>query len=208
MNAVIFGSIRRAVPLIKVATAAILVLTLSACGGGGTTPVTDVTTTAGGLRPLSVDFISRKAVNYSPFRTSLTNEDRVNEVITDAQVLQDLKLLKDAGFGMVRVFNSDEKVAQRVLRVIQDNGLDLKVYLGMWMAGNSDVSNKNEMAFGVALANSFPSIVAAVSVGNESLVSWSDHKIQPSELAQNIATVRSQIKQPVTTDDNWLFYAK
>lgn len=208
MNAVIFGSIRRTVPLIKAATAVVFVFALTACGGGGTTPVTNVTTTAGGLRPLSVDFISRKAVNYSPFRTSLRNEDRVNEVITDAQVLQDLKLLKDAGFGMVRVFNSDEKVAQRVLRVIQDNGLDLKVYLGMWMAGNNDVSNKNEMAFGVALANSFPNIVAAVSVGNESLVSWSDHKILPPELAQNIATVRSQITQPVTTDDNWLFYAK
>ncbi|OIP15865.1 MAG: hypothetical protein AUK50_10030, partial [Comamonadaceae bacterium CG2_30_57_122] len=208
MNAVIFGSIRRTVTVIKVATAAVVVLALTACGGGGTTPVTNVTTTAGGLRPLSVDFISRKAVNYSPFRTSLKNEDRVNEVITDAQVLQDLTLLQTAGFGMVRVFNSDEKVAQRVLRVIQDNGLDLKVYLGMWMAGNSDFDNKKEMAFGVALANSFPNIVAAVSVGNESLVSWSDHKIQPSELAQNIATVRSQIKQPVTTDDNWLFYAK
>ena len=208
MNAVIFGSIRRAVPVIKAATAAILVFALTACGGGGTTPVTDVTTTAGGLRPLSVDFISRKAVNYSPFRTSLRNEDRASEVITDAQVLEDLTLIQNAGFGMVRVFNSDEKVAQRVLRVIQDNGLDLKVYLGMWMAGNSDVSNQNEIAFGVALANSFPNIVAAVSVGNESLVSWSDHKIQPTELARNIATVRRQIAQPVTTDDNWLFYAK
>jgi exo-beta-1,3-glucanase (GH17 family) len=77
----------------------------------------------------------------------------------------------------------------------------------MWMAGNNDAGNKDQMARGVALANSYPSIVVAVSVGNESLVSWSEHKIPVAELAANIKTVRDQIKQPVTTDDNWAYYA-
>lgn len=207
MNMNIFGTANRPLQLIKAAMAAALVLTLAACGGGGTTPITDVTTTPSGLRTLSVDFIERKAVNYSPYRDSKTNEDRPNEDVTDAEVLQDLTLLKEAGFGLIRLFDSDEKVAQRVLRVITDNKLDLKVYLGMWMAGDNDAGNKDQMARGVALANSYPTIVVAVSVGNESLVSWSGHKIPVDELAANIETVREQIKQPVTTDDNWAYYA-
>lgn len=207
MNPKTFIMTLRPVQLLKGAIAAALALTLVACGGGGTTPVTDVTTTSGGLRPLSVDFIQRKAVNYSPYRDSKTNEDRPSEDVTDAEVLQDLTLLKEAGFGLIRLFDSDEKVGQRVLRVINTNSLDIKVYLGMWMAGNNDAGNKDQMARGVALANSYPNIVVAVSVGNESLVSWSGHKIPVDELAANIKTVREQIKQPVTTDDNWAYYA-
>lgn len=203
----IFATARSPLQLIKAAATAALVLTLAACGGGGSTPITDVTTTVGGLRTLSADFTSRKAVNYSPYRDSATNEDRPSEDVTDAEVLQDLTLLKQAGFGMIRLFDSDEKVAQRVLRVIDVNNLDIKVYLGMWMAGNNDAGNKNQMARGVALANSYPDTVVAVSVGNESLVSWSGHRIPVEELAANIATVRDQIKQPVTTDDNWAYYA-
>lgn len=207
MNMNIFATARRPLQLLKAAVSVALVVTLAACGGGGTTPVTDVTTTVGGLRALSADMTDRKAVNYSPYRDSLTNDDRPNEDVTDAEVLQDLTLLKEAGFGLIRLFDSDEKVAQRVLRVIDVNNLDIKVYLGMWMAGNNDAGNKDQMARGVALANSYPSIVVAVSVGNESLVSWSGHKIPVEELAANIKTVREQIKQPVTTDDNWAYYA-
>jgi len=198
------------VSFLKVSVAALLLVAVTACGGGGasTTPITDVTKSSGGLRALSQDFINRKAVNYSPYVTATSAEDRVNEVITDAQVLADLTLLKTAGIGMVRLFDSDEKVAQRVLRVIQSNpSLDMKVYLGMWMAGDALLGNQTQMAYGVALANSFPDIVVAVSVGNESLVNWSGHRIQPDVLAANIKTVRSQIAQPVTTDDNWAYYA-
>jgi exo-beta-1,3-glucanase (GH17 family) len=207
MTTNISGSLRRPLQLLKTAITAALVITLAACGGGGTTPVTDVTTTPSGLRALSADMTDRKAVNYSPYRDSQKNEDRPNEDVTDAEVLQDLRLLQQAGFGLIRLFDSDEKVAQRVLRVIDVNNLDIKVYLGMWMAGNNDAVNKDQMARGVALANSYPLDVVAVSVGNESLVSWSGHKILVNELAANIAMVRSQIKQPVTTDDNWAYYA-
>jgi exo-beta-1,3-glucanase (GH17 family) len=165
------------------------------------------TPTTSGLRPLNPEVLARKAVNYSPYRDSQKNEDRPNEEVTDAEVLQDLMLLKQAGFGLIRLFDSDEKVAQRVLRVIGVNTLDMKVYLGMWMAGNNEAGNKDQMARGVALANSYPDTVVAVSVGNESLINWSGHKIPVKELAANIATVRNQIKQPVTTDDNWAYYA-
>lgn len=204
----------RAFTLLRCTLVLCLPAILVACGGG-TTPVTDVTTTAGGLRALSPEFAARKAVNYSPYRSATTvgdatkSTDIANEVITDEMVIQDLNLLKKAGFSMIRIFNSDEKVALRTLRVISDpaNNLDFKVYLGMWMAGYNDAENKAQIAYGVALANSFPDIVLAVSVGNETLVNWSDHAMNPKVLAAHLASVRSQIKQPVTTDDNWAYYA-
>lgn len=209
MNSNFFTFPARVLRLARLGGAAALLASVVACGGGGggTTPVTDVTTTPSGLRSLSQDFITRKAINYSPYRTATTAENRVNETITDVQVLEDMNLLKTAGIGMIRLFDSDEKVAQRVLRVITDNNLDIKVYLGMWMAGYDPNGNQAQMAYAVALANSYPSIVVAVSVGNESLVSWSGHRMLPETLAANIKTVRSQITQPVTTDDNWAYYA-
>jgi hypothetical protein len=49
--------------------------------------------------------------------------------------------------------------------------------------------------------------VAAVSVGNETMVEWSGAQDRPGGDGRLHAPVRSAIKQPVTTDDNWLFWA-
>ena len=66
---------------------------LAACGGGGYLPspvsVTD-------KRPLSAELTSRKAVAYSPYRTSRTEADLAREVITPANVRQDLLLIRGA----------------------------------------------------------------------------------------------------------------
>ena len=47
-------------------------LLLSACGGGGVVPATGVN-----LRPLNTEFLNRKAVAYSPFRTALIEQARL-----------------------------------------------------------------------------------------------------------------------------------
>jgi len=65
----------------------------------------------------------------------------------------------------------------------------------------------NSLDRAVALAKGFSSIVLAVSVGNENMVVWSFNKIAPDVMAGYIRTVRNQITQPVTTDDNYLFWA-
>ena len=84
-----------------------LVAVLLACGGGGVVPGTGVAT-----RTLSPEFSSRKAVAYSPYRSS----NRDTEVITDTMVLQDLQLLSAGGFKLIRLFDSSDAVAARVLR--------------------------------------------------------------------------------------------
>jgi exo-beta-1,3-glucanase (GH17 family) len=171
--------------------------------------------TTSGQRPLSSEFLARKAINYSPFRSATTVGDATkatditNEIITPEMVLQDLTLLQNAGFGMIRLFNSDSQVGELVLNVIKTYKLDMKVYLGMWMAGYNDAGNKAQIELGINLANDpyYRDTIVAVSVGNESMVNWSDHRMLPAVLAGHLATVRNRIKQPVTTDDNWAYYA-
>ena len=46
-------------------------------------------------------------------------------------------------------------------------------------------------------------VVMAVSVGNETLVSWSFVAVPPREVAGYIRHVRSRVAQPVTVNDNW-----
>lgn len=193
----------------------VVALMLSSCGGGGTvsvnTPASSVS--ASEPRALDAEFSARKAVSYSPFRSS----NRDTETITAAMIKQDLDLLLLGNFRLIRLFDSSDRVAKLTLQVIRDNKLDMKVMLGAYVASDKYASaankpgiatyNQAELARVVALANEFRSIVLAVSVGNETMVSWSFHPISPIVMAGYLRTVRSQIAQPITTDDNWAFYA-
>lgn len=185
---------------LTVTLSALLAFALVACGGGGVVPSGGVQ-----LRSLSADFGTRKAVSYSPFRTA----NRDTEVISAANVLEDLRLLQTGGFTLIRLFDSSDAVAKLVLQTIQTNNLDIKVMLGVWIqSGNSATINNAEIARGVALANTYKTIVLALSVGNETMVNWSFNAVPVASMVQYITSVRSQVTQPVTTDDNWAFFAK
>jgi exo-beta-1,3-glucanase (GH17 family) len=184
---------------------------LSGCGGGGSSaPDTGGTSSSGSSasatkRPLSDEFLSRKAVAYSGYRGADHNTPP-----TPGQVLQDLQLLQEGHFGLIRVFGSGDADTKVVLQTISDNHLDLKVQLGIWISGpkaTSDADNQAEIARGIALANTYKDIVLAVSVGNETMVNWSTLKVPPADMAAYIQQVRVAVAQPVTTDDNWAFYA-
>jgi exo-beta-1,3-glucanase (GH17 family) len=193
--------------------ALLLASVLAACGGGGTVPPTGVD-----IRPLSADFSNRKAVAYSPFRSS----NRDTEEITDAMIREDLALLAQGGFTLLRLFDSSDKVAARLLRIIADDKLDFKVMLGAYIFSEKENPrttaqveankkfNQEEVDRAVKLANDYKSIVLAVSVGNETLVSWSGSAIAstPGVVAGYIKYVRDRVTQPLTSDDNWAFYAK
>lgn len=192
--------------------ALLLASVLAACGGGGTVPPTGVD-----IRPLSADFSSRKAVAYSPFRSS----NRDTETITDEMVREDLALLAQGGFTLLRVFDSSDMVSARLMRIIAADQLDFKVMLGAYIFSEVENPrttaqveanrkfNQEETDRAVKLANDYKNIVLAVSVGNETLVSWSGDAIAstPDVVAGYIKSVRDRITQPVTTDDNWAFYA-
>jgi exo-beta-1,3-glucanase (GH17 family) len=194
--------IRNGMTAWRVALALFLSALVASCGGGGAVPFSGVT-----IRPLSDDFMVRQAVAYSPYRTAVNEPDRVNEVITKANIKEDLDLLLAAGLRAIRLFDSSDKVARQTLEVIRDEKLNIKVQLGAYVVSGNDAESRAEMARCVTLANEFPDIVLAVSVGNETMVSWAFNKITPTLMAEYIRTVRDQIKQPVTTDDNYAFWA-
>jgi exo-beta-1,3-glucanase (GH17 family) len=178
---------------------------LVACGGGGTVPATQ----PGGLRPLSADFSTRKAVNYSPYRTA----NRDTEVVSRANVLQDLGLLAQGGFTLIRTFDSSDEFARLMLQIIKDNQINMKVQLGIFIAPTNNTGtahanalqfNNAEVARGIRLANDFKDIVIAVSVGNESVAFGTS---TPEVIAGYLATVRGGVTQPLTTNDVWDAYA-
>ena len=184
--------------------------TLSACGGdsGGYTPTA---VSQSDRRELPQAFVTRAAVNYSPYRTSRGPADLGSEVITPANVLQDLRLVQATGIGTIRLFSS-RAFAETVLRVIRDNNLDLKVQLGSFPVPPTtaaiEAENQAEIEAQIRLANAFPDIVLAVSVGNEKLVEWSANRMDPPVLAAYLRKVRAAVKQPVTINDNWLYWSK
>ena len=196
---------------------------LTACGGGGVVtvdaPVSAVSTTS--LRVLPTEYLARKAVSYSPFRTATSASDRDNEVITSVMVKQDLDLLIAGNFKLIRLFDSSDKVSKLVLDVISDNKLDIKVHLGAYVNSYKYVDNpytiesikagnQQELNRLVALSTNpkYKDIVLAVSVGNETMVVWSTVPIDPLVMAGYIRYVRDRVTQPMTTDDNFLFYSE
>ena len=183
---------------------------LTSCGGGGVVPGT---VDAKAIRTLPTEYLTRNAVAYSPYRTA----NFQTETPTVGQITQDLTLLAQGNFTLIRLFDSSDKVAKQTLQIIKNNNLDIKVHLGCWIsstkyAAPADVpaienANQLEIARCIALANAYPDLVLVVSVGNECMVSWTGNPVSPAQMTSYITQVRSAITQPVTTDDNYAFFA-
>jgi len=182
---------------------------LTACGGGGVVPGTR---DASVLRPLPTAYLARHAVCYEGYRGAGPG----SETVTNAQLLQDLTLLAQGNLTLLRLYNSDD-MSLRTLQLIQNNHLDIKVQLGCWINSEQyasasalptiEAANQVNIANCIAQANAYPDIVLTVSVGNESMVSWSGQPNTTTRMAAYLAQVRPAITQPVTTDDSYEYYA-
>ena len=156
-----------------------------------------------------------RAVSYSPYRSSTSVDRREFENITDTQIKEDLDLLVKAGFGLIRIFASNDQEGIHILRVLRANNIPLKVMLGAYVnsfeydtnltpAKKAAIqqANDDEIARTVTLANAYKDEVAIISVGNETQVDWSFVKISSRALSKYIATVRAKVTQPVGTDED------
>jgi exo-beta-1,3-glucanase (GH17 family) len=213
MNTRLTPARRQSIPLQALAAGVALagLLGLAGCGGGDSGGFTPTAVSQSDRRELPQAFLTRAAVNYSPYRTSRSPADLGAEVITPANVLQDLRLVQATGIGTIRLFSS-RAFAETVLQVIRDNNLDLKVQLGAFpnpvTSAAAEADNQAELDACIRLAKAYPDIVLAVSVGNEKLVEWSTAQIAPAVMAGYLRKVRSAIGQPITTNDNWLLWSK
>jgi exo-beta-1,3-glucanase (GH17 family) len=144
------------------------------------------------------------AIDYSGYRAG--QSPQLDRYPTQAQILQDLTILKK-NWKLIRLYGGDQH-SQDVLEVIQHKKLGIKVLLGIWLDGNAGHESKNaeQLATGVRLANKFNKIVVAVSVGNEILVSWSDHKLTETQAIGYVEQVRKAVRCPVTIADDFLYW--
>lgn len=174
--------------------------------GTATANVTNVavTCTTFTLRPLPPSYGTLKAVAYGAFRAG---GPAAGEVPTDAQVLEDLRLMDQAGFRLVRLFGADA-VSEKVLRLAAANYPSMKFQAGIYLQGAaapacSDAVNAAQIAKGIDLARTYTNVVT-VSVGNETSFA---NNLPVSCLANYIRAVRTQVTQPVTADDDYSFFA-
>lgn len=154
-----------------------------------------------GRRCLPEEVLLRKGVCYSGYRQGQDPRQRIYP--SHAEILEDLQLLIRGGWTFIRLFDTDIH-GETVLEVIRENDLDLKVQLGVWISGKKeihDASNQRDITNGIRLANKFDDIVIAVSVGNEVLSDWSSVLTPPDDLAEYIQQIRTEVPQPVTTDE-------
>jgi exo-beta-1,3-glucanase (GH17 family) len=140
---------------------------------------------------------------------------------TYEQILEDLLILA-RNWTYLRLYDCSPH-AETVLDVIQTEGLDFKVMLGIdtaaeisnphcpWGAEFSDEvlaanrqSNDNEIDRAIALSNRYAEIVFSVSVGNESTVEWTDHMVTVDRLVEQVRKIKGEIRQPVTFCENYV----
>jgi len=153
---------------------------------------------------LTVQKWQGNAISYSGYRAG--QHPQQNRFPTLAQVLEDLRIL-ERNWKLIRLYGTDQH-SQDVLEVIRRGRIGLKVMLGIWLDGKPghEGENATQIATGIRLANTYKEIVIAVSVGNEILVSWSDHKLTEERTIEYVQQVRKGVSCPVTVADDVLYW--
>lgn len=125
------------------------------------------------------------------------------------EMLEDLNILTPY-WKHIRVYGADDD-SEQLLQVIRENRIPVKVMLGIWLENETRdplkrFDNLEQLRKGIRLANDYPDIVSLVSVGNETRVYWSYHRMQEVNLIRYIRMLRPAVTQPVTTADDYLFW--
>ncbi|MDM7860337.1 glycosyl hydrolase 53 family protein [Alteromonas sp. ASW11-36] len=168
-------------------------------------------------------------VAYSGFREG-QHPDRGNGAVnpSEAEVLEDLQILVDHGFNLIRLYDTDEN-SQATLRLIAKHKLPIKVVQGIWL--RAEISNHEgcpwldepipvaqlnanqrlnvaETQKAIALVKQYPDIIVAVNVGNEALVEWNDHMVSVDAVIDYVRMVKQQTDVAVTVADNYEWWAE
>ena len=159
------------------------------------------------------------AICYSGFREG--QDPREGIFPSYEEVKEDLLILAK-NWSFIRMYHCGHH-AETALNVIRDEGLDIKVMLGVDMA--AEVSNP-ECPWGadfseevlaanrqrnsenidrlISVANRYPDIAFSVSVGNEASVEWTDHMVPVENLVAYVRRLKEAIPQPVTFCENYV----
>lgn len=151
------------------------------------------------IRTLSSEDWNLKSMSYSGYR----RQQRPGTAYPSLEEIdEDMVLLTSAGFGLLRLYDTGTH-AERTLKVIDDGNYDIKIQLGVYIDGKlTREHNFGLLDDAIALVEQYPDIITAVSVGNETLVSWSFVKVLPTDMIQYIRYIRDAIELPITVNDD------
>ena len=155
-------------------------------------------------------------ISYGPHRDG-QHPDRDGP--TREQLREDLHILSQH-WNLLRMYGS-RGATETVLEIIRTDKLPLKVMVGAWISPEARLAedgsivetfreakaaNEAEVATAIRLANAFPEAVVAISVGNETQVFWSSHRVRSGVLIDYIRQARAKTRVPVTTADDFRFW--
>jgi exo-beta-1,3-glucanase (GH17 family) len=147
--------------------------------------------------PLTAEQRITSAVCYGPHRDG---QRPGGPDPTAAQIREDLQLMLPH-WTLLRLYGSSE-VAETVLGVISADAMPMKVMLGAWIGEDDVAANELEVREAIRLAKAYPDIVVAVSVGNETQVSWAAHRSPLPPVIEHVRKVREEVSVPVTSADD------
>ncbi|MCK5761715.1 MAG: glycosyl hydrolase 53 family protein [Candidatus Izimaplasma sp.] len=136
------------------------------------------------------------------------------------ETLEDLLILIK-NFKYIRMYQVSEH-AEITLKIIREHKLDLKVMLGVDLAGEENnprcdwggnytpkqvqehiKRNAENIQKAIVLANEYTDVVFAVSAGNEAVPVWNSDVVRPPKVLEYIKTLKQGITQPVTYCDGY-----
>jgi exo-beta-1,3-glucanase (GH17 family) len=162
---------------------------------------------------------SGPAICYSGYRQGQSPGERLYP--SRDEIRQDLLILA-RHWQLLRLYDCSPH-AERVLELIESEGLPLQVMLGAYLG--AEASNpacpwggsysedelqanrrENEAEVGrlIALARRHADTVFSVAVGNEATVEWTDHRVPVPRMIDHVRRVRQALAQPVTFCENYL----
>ncbi len=194
----------RPCPALSALIVAVLLALLAGCGGSESGPASrEDPFVMRPFQPVDGDRWPDNAICYGPHRDG---QRPGGSTPSAAELREDLRLMLPH-WNLLRIYGSSG-FAETLLTVIRDNGLDMKVMLGVWIGPNAAEDNRIEVDAAIRLAAAYPGIVVAVCVGNETQVSWSAHRSPLESLIGHVRRVRADVTVPVTTADDFKYWNK
>lgn len=159
------------------------------------------------------------AICYSGYRHGQSPCDGLYP--SHQQVKEDLLILQGQ-WRYLRLYDCGPH-AQIVIDVIIEHQLDFQLMLGAdigaelanpncpWGAqftaqqlDDNSKANQAKINKLIEYANTYPELIAAVSIGNEASVEWTDHLVSVDSLVNYAQQVKAAVKQPVTFCENYV----